>query len=133
MIGPVSAAGFPCGEIPKYRKKAPKKTPKKADHKHEYERVILSYINQSGAFDPFRGFVPRRDYSAGSRCIHCGRLTVGFPDGKAVAVAARVPTDGTQFSGKKIIVLKPEYRDLPVVKVKSIFDLELEEEKENGQ
>ena len=130
MIGPVSAAGFPGDQIPKYRKKAVKKTPKKANHKHAYEPVIFRYINQQSHFYADRGFVADYDYAAGSRCTICGRLDHGFPEesgmGKVPAVCSRVtipvPWD-TNASPRKRNILKPEYSHLPLVIVEDYWKL----------
>ena len=127
MIGPVSSCVFPCGEIPRYRKKSQKRPPKKADHKHEYEPVILSYIAEHGDFSKERGFIPMRSFCAGSRCTICGRLNHGFPDGKAVTVAdvkkLPWPTGDKRFSQ-----IRPEYRSLPVVKLSDYWTLKEEKE-----
>lgn len=68
-------------DAPKYRKKSKKKTPKKANHKHEWEPVILEYYNKNRDFDRERGFVGGRDFCRGSRCVICQKLALGFPDG----------------------------------------------------
>lgn len=124
MIDPIGAASFPCGEIPEHRKKAQKNTPKKANHKHEYESVILSYITSHFKLTP-GGFVPGRTYAAGKRCTVCGRLDTGFPDGKCPEVYHRIKME--KPSGDVIHhIIRHEYLHLPVIKVKSLFDLKEE-------
>lgn len=123
MIDPIGAASFPCGEIPKHRKKAPKNTPKKADHKHEYESVLLSYISKNAYFNPAVGFLPARSWYAGKRCIHCGRLDLGFPDGTCPAVAHHV---NVKDGKKHFVIINPDYAHLPEVRVNDLFDLKEE-------
>lgn len=126
MIEPVSSPRFPCEEIPKYRKKAAKKTPKKADHKHEYEPVILSYIDRNAFFSRERGFVAARQWCAGQRCTICGRLEHGFPDGSHPQVSARMELPVPDGTTRRTIVRKPDFAHLTEVRVKSYFDLEEE-------
>lgn len=130
MIEPISPARFPCEEIPRYRKKAAKKTPKKANHKHEYEPVILSYINDNAIFDTAQGFIAQRDYVAGSRCTVCGKLAYGFPTGPAVSVASIICFPWVNGTVKKHIVLLDEFKHLPIVNVNDIW--RLKEETKNG-
>lgn len=130
MIAPVSSTCFPCEEIPRYRKKAVKKVPKKADHKHEYESVILSYINPQSTFSPERGFIPGRDYAAGRRCRICGRLDYGFADSSnpRVETVIRIPwQNGTERKSK---LIAEQYRHLPVVRIKDYWTLEKEEDRD---
>lgn len=127
MIEPVRGASFPCGEIPRYRKKAAKRTPKKADHKHDYEPVILSYLNPYGEFSRERGFVSHTDYCAGRRCKICGRLDYGFDNGRNVSVANRITIPWIDGTERHRYVIKEEYRHLPVVKVKDYWHLDKEE------
>lgn len=126
MIEPVGSTRFPCEEIPRHRKKAAKKTPKKADHKHEYEPVVLSYINRNAFFSGERGFVPARDWAAGRRCILCGRLEHGFPDGSHPQVSARVDIPWANGTTKRTIIRKVEFAGLPEIRVKDYFKLEEE-------
>lgn len=62
-------------EVARHRKKA-----KKANHKHEFEPVILKYFNKQLTFSKTNGFVGGIDYNRGSRCKICGLLRHGFPD-----------------------------------------------------
>ena len=128
MIDPIGAASFPCGEIPKHRKKAQKSTPKKANHKHEYEPIILSYIEPNFKLTP-GGFVPGRTYTAGKRCTICGRLDTDFPSGKRPKVYQRIKMERPSGDVIHHIILH-EYLHLPVIKVKSLLDLK--EENTNG-
>lgn len=130
MIEPIRGASFPCGEIPKYRKKAAKKTPKKADHKHEYERVILRYINSQLAFSPERGYISGEDFYPGRRCTICGRLERGFEDGIAprVCMVINMRMNGVLIKRR---LISEQYRHLPVVRIRNFWTLEKEEEK-NG-
>lgn len=130
MIGPVSPACFPCGEVPRHRKKSAKKPPKKADHKHTYERVILRYTDPSAHFYLERGFVADYTYAAGCRCTICGRLGRGFPaeegsgavrTNEAVFSRINIPLFGE--SVRKRNVLKPEYANLPLVEVEDYWKL----------
>ncbi len=102
MIDPIGAASFPCGEIPRHRKKATKQAPAKAKHKHDYEPVILVYTNPCSVLTE-RGFLPGTDYYPGRACRYCGKIVRGFADGVSV-ITTRL--DGTT------IVLKPEYQHL---------------------
>lgn len=123
MIGPVSPACFPCGEVPKYRKKSAKKPPKKANHKHTYERVIFRYLNPQCFFYPEYGFVGDYSYSAGSRCTVCGRLEHGFPGDGGVCVSQTVRMPRFNEPDRKRNILKPEYVSLPIVEVEDYWKL----------
>lgn len=113
-------------DAPKYRKKTKKNTPKKADHAHEYESVILSYINKYDTFSPERGFVTGRSYAAGRRCTICGQLTYGFAGEGVVDVAGRYEyTDVFGRHHSKRIIL-PKFSHLPVVEVKNYWNLKEE-------
>lgn len=129
MIDPIRAASFPCGEIPRHRKKAVKKTPKKADHKHEYEPVIFRYTLEHFKLTD-RGFISGRSYSPGRRCTICGRLEHGFDDrtlSPIVYNVIKMPRPNGEVT--TIHLLKEEYRHLPVVNLKDYFKLEKEENK----
>lgn len=130
MIEPVRGANFPCGEIPKYRKKAARKAPKKADHKHEYERVIFRYINRNIAFSPERGYISGEDFYPGRRCTICGRLERGFEDGFTpnVCMVINMWRNGVHIKRRMI---SEQYRQLPVIRLRDFWTLEKEEEK-NG-
>lgn len=127
MIEPIRGACFPCGEIPRHRKKAIKRTPKKADHKHDYESVVLSYLNPYGELSRERGFVTQRDYCAGRRCRLCGKLDYGFADGSNPSVAVRITIPWQDGTERKRILVKEEYRALPEVRIKDYWKLEKEE------
>lgn len=128
MIEPIRGASFICSEVPRHRKKSARKPPKKADHAHEYEPVILSYIEPCGALSPERGFVPLRTYHAGSRCIHCGRLIRTFPDGESPYVVRRCSAPWPNGEVKKWHELLQDFRHLEVVKVRDLITLKKEED-----
>lgn len=100
-------------QIAPYRKKVKKKTPKKADHKHEYEAIVLSYINPNRFFTKERGFFSGHDSCPGRRCTICGRLELGFPKGV-------FPEHKFWMTGQDLII---KYPGLPVVEVNDIFKL----------
>lgn len=115
----------------RHKKKAQKHTPKKADHKHEYQPVILHGYNRVGILDKARGFVPRLEYIAGQRCIHCGKLDYGFPDSPTcIPVSWDLEVPWVSGGTKKVNILLDEYRFLPLVEVNNLWDLK--EEKRNG-
>ena len=66
-----------------YKKKAKKVVPKKADHRHEYEPVIISFHDIRHHINPSSptGFDEGESYCPGSRCKICGRLEHDFPKG----------------------------------------------------
>lgn len=98
-------------EVPKYRKKAVKKTPKKARHKHQYEPVVIKYLNIYKSFEKERGFIPGIDFCCGSKCSVCGRVEYGFPK-------AFEPNPRNWPRGDDVIVTYP---GLPIVEVKDIL------------
>lgn len=124
MIGPVSAAGFVCEEVPRHRKKAAKKTPKKSNHRHTYEPVILSYINPNGEFSPERASTSGAIILLGDKSTFGRELDYGFPNGKPVRVASRIEIPWFGGSVKKHIIINPEFKHLPVVKIKDYWKLE---------
>lgn len=130
MIDPVSSTCFPCGEIPRYKKKSQKKTPKKANHRHEYSPVILSYIDKYSDFSRERGFVPMRVYSAGSRCTVCGRLIHGFPGSEPTRVARTVKIPWVNGTERRYCEVLEDFKHLPVVEVTDYWTLK--EEKTYG-
>lgn len=129
MINAVSGAGFPCGEIPRHRKKAKKNTPKKADHRHEWDPVIFSYINPNFKLTP-GGFISGRSFYAGSRCLSCGKLTLGFPDGSCPMVYHVIKIPRPDGGEKTRHLVRAEYLHFPEVRVKDLFKLEKEENKD---
>lgn len=111
-------------DAPRYKKASKKKPPKKADHKHDFsERVLLKCFNRNAVFTRERGFTGEDDWCAGSRCTICGRLKVGFPDGTAPRVCGIIEIPWGDTTRRRRIV-KPEYADIPEVRVNNIFDLE---------
>lgn len=130
MIDPVSSAGFPCGEIPRYRKKSQKRPPKKADHKHDFSRkVILRGHTRYARFNTAHGFVGGEEYAAGSQCPVCGRVRIGFPNETTVARVSGTLEIPWGDSVRKRTIIRPEYANLPVVDVNNLIDLEV---KTNG-
>lgn len=117
-------------DAPRYKKPSKKSPPKKADHKHDFsERVLLKYFNRNAGFTYEHGFTGETDWCAGSRCTICGRLKVGFPDGTVPRVVGFISIPwGDTIRQRRLV--KPEYADLPEVKVNNIFDLK--EEKNDG-
>lgn len=104
-----------------YRKRSKKTPPKKADHKHEYEPVILEYWNDHLNFDREKGWVGGYDMERGSRCRICGKLALGFP---------RSSEENAMFSGRfgmsfsrRDVLSGEEFRHLDVCNVKDIWDL----------
>lgn len=112
-------------EAPRYRKKKTKKTPKKANHKHEWEPVILDYWNKNIQFLPEKGFVGGDDSCRGRRCIICGKLAFGFPEG-----FEEKPTPSTWWSYRNKH-LTMDYPNLPRVRVKDIWANDIKEEKKD--
>lgn len=101
-------------EVMRHRKKSKKKPPKKANHKHEYEPVILEYENRHGKLSTEKGFEPAIDYSLGKRCKICG-------DWKLTHFWDSIPLDNgchLMVSGKDIITKNP---DLPIVYVERLW------------
>lgn len=122
-VQPASPACFPCGEIPRYRKKSQKTPPKKADHKHEYEPVIFRYFNKYSWFSRERGFTGDYDYAAGQRCTVCGRLEHGFPDGSHGPVAATVNIPWQDGTTRKRRIIIGAFTHLPIVSVQDYWKL----------
>lgn len=60
-------------ETPKYRKKKAKKTPKKADHKHQYQNVIIEYTYPRNY--PVSRLAGKPAYALESYCKVCGKLS----------------------------------------------------------
>lgn len=60
-------------ETPKYRKKKAKKTPKKADHKHQYQNVIIEYTYPRNY--PVSRLAGKPAYALESYCKICGKLS----------------------------------------------------------
>lgn len=100
-----------------YRKKAKKRKPKKANHKHEFEPVILKYFNKQLTFSKTNGFIGGIDYNRGSRCKICGLLRHGFPDQDTRFLC--FPILNMRF-GRELL---EEYPDLPIVEVNDYWHL----------
>lgn len=100
-----------------YRKKAKKRKPKKANHKHEFEPVILKYYNKQLTFSRANGFVGGIDYNRGSRCKVCGLLRHGFPGQDTRFLCYPILHLST---GRELL---EEYPDLPVVEINDYWHL----------
>lgn len=66
---------------PKPKKKAKKKTPKKANHKHEYQNIIIEYIYDKNY--PVRRLAGKSAFALESYCPICGKLSSPVNDKKA--------------------------------------------------
>lgn len=68
-------------ETPKYGKKKVKKTPKKADHKHQYQNVIIEYTYPRNY--PVPRLAGKPAYALESYCKICGKLSSPVKDEEA--------------------------------------------------
>ena len=105
-----------------YRSRKSKRKPtKKANHKHEYEPVVLQYWNRYMRVTPEQGWYGGWEECGGKRCVHCGRLEIGFPDGFEPTETRRYFWPMNQLGD---ICVK--YPNLEIVRVKDIYKNKLE-------
>lgn len=105
-------------EVPKYKKKAKKKPSKKADHKHDWEPVLIRWTNKNAVYSRERGFTSGVEHRSGSRCKICGKLSAGFS--KAFDLEPLPWKDKSWIFRQD---LRPMYPDLPIVEADDYYNL----------
>lgn len=104
-----------------YKKRSKKTVPKKADHKHDYEPVIIECWNPELKYERNKGFIGGTDLHPGSRCKVCGKLALNFPRG-SLEYSSFMEHYGIPFIRREVLK-ESEFSHLDVCNVKNIWDL----------